>query len=305
MDWFAMSAKFYMDLDDKGVSEQAQTFLVRACAYMALNETGGFLPASAVSKLGLRAAKRRIDELEQRGIVVRNAHEVEHESSTKCDTIRERSETPTGYVFPAWKRWNAPLEAQVRKKKADRARVAEKRDVARQSRLTRAGTQNSNKTEEYVGTAAVRTERASAQSPAETFADGTPIPPEPGTVVQLRRDGGGPAPSRAANSLAAMHCPPGTPGRQIRDLAVVVQELLDDPGVQRVDLEAALGAWRDRPGAGARLLPSLVTDAAKARAGGVPGRASPMRGSEAIDAGHEAARILAAAQQPTAAKELE
>lgn len=276
MDWFAVSAKFYMDLDDKGVSEQAQTFLVRACAYMALNETGGFLPFSAVSKLGLRAAKRRIDELEQAGIMVRSTHEVVHELSPKYDTIRERSETPTGYVFPAWERWNAPLEAQVKKKKADRERVAEKRNVARQSRSTRAGTQNSNSTEAtYVASAAHVPERASGppQEASTHFADGTPIPGESAAVVPLRRDRG-PAPSSAANALAAMHCPPGTPGMQIRALAAVVQELIDDDAVERVDLEAALTVWRGRSDAGPRLLPSLVTDAAKARAGGKPGAAS-------------------------------
>ncbi|NKZ93743.1 hypothetical protein GS966_28890 [Rhodococcus hoagii] len=43
MEWFAMSSKFYIDLDDQGVSEAAQTLLMRVCGYIADNETGGYI----------------------------------------------------------------------------------------------------------------------------------------------------------------------------------------------------------------------------------------------------------------------
>ena len=118
MDWVALSSRYYMDLDDLGVSESAQTLLTRAMAYMALNETGGFLAKSALNKLGLTRVSRRVDELIRVKVMV------------------ERVDV-SGYDFPAWLKWNAPLEAQVKKRKADRERIAEKRsakqNVARQS----------------------------------------------------------------------------------------------------------------------------------------------------------------------------
>lgn len=118
MDWFAMSSKFYLDLDDEGVSEAAQTLLARALGYMADNETSGFLAKSALKKLGLPRVSRRLDELVLAKIMV------------------ERVDG-SGYDFPAWYKWQEPLERLVRKRKRDRETVAEKRrqeqNVVRQS----------------------------------------------------------------------------------------------------------------------------------------------------------------------------
>lgn len=119
MEWFALSSKYYLDLDDQGVSEAAQTLLTRACGYIADNETSGFLPKAALKKLGLSRVSRRVDELIRVGIM--------------C----ERSDG-SGYDVPAWFKWNEPLERQVKKRKADRERIQSKREkeenVARQSR---------------------------------------------------------------------------------------------------------------------------------------------------------------------------
>ncbi|WP_155951753.1 hypothetical protein [Rhodococcus aetherivorans] len=119
MEWFALSSKFYIDLDDQGVSEAAQTLLVRALAYMADNETSGYLSKTALKKFGLRSVSRRVDELIRNGIMTES-----------CDGF--------GYDFPAWFKWNEPLERQVKKRKADRDRIRKKREkdenVARQSR---------------------------------------------------------------------------------------------------------------------------------------------------------------------------
>lgn len=108
MDWVALSSKYYLDLDDDGVSEAAQTLLTRALAYMAQNETSGFIARSAIKKLGLPRTSRRVDELVRAGIMVENV-------------------SRSGYDFPAWFKWNEPLERLVRKQKADRERIAKAR----------------------------------------------------------------------------------------------------------------------------------------------------------------------------------
>lgn len=111
MEWFAMSSKFYIDLDDQGVSEAAQTLLMRVCGYIADNETGGYIAKSALKKLGLSRLSRRVDELIGERIMI--------------ETV-----DGSGYNVPAWPKWNGPLERQVRKRKADRERIAEKRAEA-------------------------------------------------------------------------------------------------------------------------------------------------------------------------------
>ncbi|MGZ9829881.1 hypothetical protein ACXYTP_23490 [Tsukamurella ocularis] len=123
----------------------------------------------------------------------------------------------------------------------------------------------------YVGTSAARNvpSASAPPEPSTHFADGTPIPGiADAAVVPFRR------PTRAtdaARTLAGIGAPDGTPRATVDDLAGVVQELIDDPGVHRPDLEAAIAAWWRRPGVGVGLLRGLVLDAAKARAGGTPG----------------------------------
>ncbi|MBM4608175.1 hypothetical protein GS416_05800 [Rhodococcus hoagii] len=119
MEWFAMSSKFYIDLDDQGVSEAAQTLLMRVCGYIADNETGGYIAKSALKKLGLSRLSRRVDELIGERIMI--------------ETV-----DGSGYNVPAWPKWNGPLERQVKKRKADRERIAEKRAEAEMSRDIRA-----------------------------------------------------------------------------------------------------------------------------------------------------------------------
>lgn len=108
MEWFALSSKYYIDLDDEGVSEKAQTLLTRICGYIADNETSGYIAKSALKKLGLSSVSRRTDELIRERIIV-------------------ETEDGLGYDVPAWFKWNEALERLVRKRKADRDRIAEKR----------------------------------------------------------------------------------------------------------------------------------------------------------------------------------
>ncbi len=165
-----MSSKFYIDLDDAGVSEAAQTFLTRALGFMADNETGGFLSVADSKKLGLSRIPGRIAQLESEGIMVRvcavsedhrcaiSVSSVSYPCSISAPSASSSVSHPCshrGWNFPAWMKWQEPLERQVRKKKADRERVARKRSatkkVARQSSgETRnvAGHSNSNQEQE-------------------------------------------------------------------------------------------------------------------------------------------------------------
>lgn len=171
MEWFAMSSKFYIDLDDAGVSEGAQMLLARALGYVADNEQSGFLPASAVKKLGLARVPGRVEQLEAEGIMVRvcavsgdHPCAISDLSLRYTQLIRASSAhhpcSIRGWNFPAWFKWNGPLERLVKKRKADRERIAEKRagveNVARHPSDKNAMSHNhidSNKNKEptYVG----------------------------------------------------------------------------------------------------------------------------------------------------------
>lgn len=133
-----MSSKFYIDLDDAGISEGAQMLLARALGYVADNEQSGFLPASAVKKLGLARVPGRVEQLEAEGIMVRVcAVSGDHPCAISDLSLRytqliraSSADHPCsirGWNFPAWFKWNGPLERLVKKRKADRERIAEKR----------------------------------------------------------------------------------------------------------------------------------------------------------------------------------
>lgn len=71
--------------------------------------------------------------------------------------------------------------------------------------------------------------------------------------------------SDAARTLVRTFTPAGIP-RSVRErLAEQVQRLANDRHVDRADIEAGLAEWSRRPGAGPRLLPDLVADAARNR----------------------------------------
>ncbi|QRY62713.1 hypothetical protein JVX90_00095 [Gordonia sp. PDNC005] len=71
--------------------------------------------------------------------------------------------------------------------------------------------------------------------------------------------------SDSARTLVRLHAPPGIPRKVRADLAEQVQKLANDPHVNRADIETGLTEWARRPGAGPRLLPNLVADAARQR----------------------------------------
>ncbi|MGM5065701.1 hypothetical protein EU244_012705 [Rhodococcus qingshengii] len=142
MDWFALSSRFYLDMDDAGVSEGAQMLLARACGYIANNETSGFLPFAAIKKLGLKRIPGRLEQLEKEGIAVRLCEVTEpHDCSISVLSLSHPCSIPVlsadlsvtyrcsirGWDFPGWWKWNEPLERLVRKQKRDREKVAEKR----------------------------------------------------------------------------------------------------------------------------------------------------------------------------------
>lgn len=231
MEWFAMSAKYYIDLEDNGVSERAEVFLTRACAYMADNETGGFLPRTALKRLNLSAISRRIDELSGVGVMV------------------ERTDK-SGWDFPAWFKWNEPLERQVKKRKADRERVRKKRsgteNVARHSGEVSRDVASPHNSTEHISTTYV--EKASHVSNAGAN-DMQPA---------------GPAVDVDGWKLVREVIPAEHPQASRTALAMEAGTLLKG-GATASDVYDALALWLAKPHLGPRALPSLVSEVIRNR----------------------------------------
>lgn len=163
-------------------------------------------------------------------------------------------------------------------------------------------------------------EQAQRQQPPNThWADDVPIPPEPPAdhqrpTLELVHTGdhapavidAQPPPARGKPSDAALalvrSTVPRSVGRQIAEqLAREVDKLGRDRDIDRADIAAALTEWARRPGAGPRLLPNLVADAARARTTqNAPHETSAMnRGREYIEIGERLAQRLEAQQSTT------
>ncbi|QDQ97960.1 hypothetical protein [Tomitella fengzijianii] len=234
MEWVALSSKYYIDLDDDGISERAEVLLTRALAYMSDNETSGHLPKAALKRLGLSSVYRRVTELLDAGIMVVSQDSLGHE---------------IGYDFPAWSKWNAPLERQVRKKKADRERIAAKRrkdsNVARQSRGQSrdvAAPQNRDSSlSTYV-------ERATHQ----------------GDAREREEQPRGPAVSVDGWKLVRAAIPDEHPQASRTALALHAGQLLKS-GTPADDISAALTLWLSKPHLGPGTLPSLVSEVIRQR----------------------------------------
>ncbi|QNJ58122.1 hypothetical protein PP483_gp66 [Gordonia phage Bunnybear] len=268
-DWFALSSRFYADLDDEGVPEKSQTFLTRACGYMAEKETDGFLSDSAAAKLGLRQWKGRIPPLQDRRIMVRCDAPVADSMTTReqlddqlaDNSLTTRAPIPEqlrgreGWWFPAWEKWNGPLIAHVRKKKADRDRIAARRKTSEMSRDSSANVAThrteQNRSTTYVGSSAhVADTHESNERPS-----GPPIQP---TAAKLVRD----------------IVPREYPSAVKADLRIRASELLNggtDAGIVREALER----WIAKSGVGPGILPSLVVDVIKERDPATHTRAAP------------------------------
>lgn len=231
MDWFALSSKFYIELDDEGVSEAAQTLLVRALAYMADNETSGYLAKTALKKFGLRSVSRRVDELIRNGIMT-------------------ESSDGLGYDFPAWFKWNEPLERQVRKRKADRERVRKRREkvenVARHSREKSA--MSHGHSNNYIK------ERTSVE-------EASPVS-NAGEVEEQRPTG--PAINVEGWKLVRDIIPASHPQATKSMLAQEAGGLILG-GTPSDDIRAALELWLTKPNLGPRTLPSLVSEVIRTR----------------------------------------
>lgn len=232
MEWFAQSSKFYIDLDDQGVSEAAQTLLMRACGYMADNETSGYLAKSALKKLGLSRVSRRVDELVRERIMI--------------ETVDS-----SGYDFPGWLKWNEPLERQVKKRKADRQRVAEKRasggNVARHPSDKNAMSHDhidSNKNKE-------KTNHLPEASHVSTAGD-PDVRDQPGRQVPV--DGW-----KLVRDLPGIS---NLPQATKSALAIQASTLLH-AGTEASLVAQALDLWMTKPTAGPGLLPHLVAEVVK------------------------------------------
>lgn len=162
------------------------------------------------------------------------------------------------------------------------------------------------------------TRETEQQQPATHWADDVPIPPEPPAdptpslalvhdadaapaVIDAHRPPPPGKPSDAALALVRSIVPRAVGRQIIEQLAREVDKLGRDRDVNRTDIAAALTEWTKRPGAGPRLLPNLVADAARACAiQASPRETSAMNhGREYIEIGERLAQRLEAQQSTT------
>jgi DNA-binding MarR family transcriptional regulator len=135
------------------------------------------------------------------------------------------------------------------------------------------------------------------QPVSTTFSDGTPIGPEPPNndppptygSLALVHDADVPTeisatpkpapgkPSPAALALVRTTVNPAVGRQIIEQLAHEVDRLRRDRNINPTDIATALTEWDNRPGAGPRLLPNLVADAARTRTTPVAKPASKLR----------------------------
>ncbi|QPO17135.1 hypothetical protein SEA_LILBEANIE_57 [Gordonia phage Lilbeanie] len=365
---------YYADSKLAGAPASTERMFTRLLGLAGQLEEGGVIPENCHKLVGLPKAKRSVQDLVDRGLLVA---------------------LPDGrYEFPAWVGWNDEADKITERRKADAARKRASRaarseapggqseinfDVAEDPNpfqtwsrlgpdLVQKGTQTGptleksfpssgtnrendspaeqperenvrtdtadacprtsapigeerrGKTERTTRAANSRSgtrERETTAAASGSFADGSPIPPEPPTPDHEPAHPGRalaladppttaaqpPAfiethqPSRrtqthvapAIFSLIRLHVPVRLPRDVMQQLGEIVQRLVRDPAVERTDVETALAEWANRPGAGPRLLPNLVADAARYRAGTRRGTSKP---TQRITAAEDAAADL-------------
>lgn len=227
MYWFAVSSKFYLDMDDAGISERGQMLALRAMAYCADNETTGVISKAALNKLGLTTVSRRLHELLRDGMMV--------------ETEDKRS-----YFFPAWLRWQEPMEAQVRKNKRDRETLATKRAESRNV------VRQKDDTPTTVATYKDKYKNKETLSPVES----TPHVPAVGEETPGRKvpvDGWKVVRANTPDSL----------GSTVRSaLSLEVSMMLRDGATEQQAADCVL-LWMQKPDAGVKLLPHLLANVVK------------------------------------------
>lgn len=111
MEWFKLAANYADDPKIVAAGEEAEVLFVRALAYCADAETGGFLPSKLVARLTPTKTKKRVESLVQNGLWL---------------------EVPGGYRVRSWMNWQSELEtlAQRRRSDRDRKRAQREREAA-------------------------------------------------------------------------------------------------------------------------------------------------------------------------------
>lgn len=296
MEWFAFSSKFYLDLDDQGVSEKAQMLLMRICAYVADNETSGIISDAAIRKLGIRQVSTRLEELLEHKLIVRvsvnsrsTRDQLANNSHTNSRTTRDQLVNNSTYEIPAWFKWNEALERLVKKRKADRERIAEKRrnpsNVARQSREKNA------MSHDYIDSN--NKENSKEFSSSSLVSNGREEQPR------------GPAVPVDAWKLIRAVIPNEHPQAVKTDLALRAGALIKS-GTPEPTVRAALELWLTKPNVGPGILPSLVSEVIRSASPlhAVPDTGQPQLGP----ASQKAAGWLAVGQNltnPHRSRELE
>ncbi len=158
MEWFSMSSTYYMDPAVEALSPRAENLMTRALGHCANAETDGVITQNALKRLGILNWNRYVTELELNQILIPNGDRTE-------------------WTFRSWDKWQEPLNKQVRKRKADRERVAERRAEPEMSRDGRASAQNiHNNTKKKSTNVLQKEDRSVASSVAESDPEHTENP---------------------------------------------------------------------------------------------------------------------------------
>jgi hypothetical protein len=249
MEWFAVSSKFYIDLDNEGVSERAQMLALRAMAWCADNETSGEIPGPSLHKLGLTTVARRTEELLASGML-KECEQNEIKTRTFLKQNASKRDQSVTYFFPRWDKWQAPMEAQLRKRNRDREAAAERRQkpekVVRQSHTSRVKSErhsNSNKNKD-ISTYVENTPHVSNAPDDERRGPAVPI--DAWTIIR--------------NVVPREHSQATKTALALEASAMLVAGTPED------DVRATLELWLTKPNLGPRTLPHLLSDVIRSRA---------------------------------------
>lgn len=115
MEWFAMSATYWMDEKLEGVSATTERLFVRLVGYSRNANSEGFLPRKPHVSVGLPSGNRGVMDLVSRGLLT--------------------EESDGRYRLVAWKKWNAIGDELEERRESDRER--KRRERERKAQMSR------------------------------------------------------------------------------------------------------------------------------------------------------------------------
>lgn len=228
-----LSSTYYFDEAVEKLSPNAERMLTRGIAFCGNAETQGYISMSQLNMLGLPNPKRLLKELVDGEILIPQ---------------------PDGrWYFDAWPDWNSSGDKLIARQKADRERQARARERKKTSQPKPRDASRENSRD--VTPPEERREEENSGYPRESATDS---------------NGRGGVAATPGAQLVRELIPPGHPDAVLTVLRVRASELLKQ-GHPKADVAAALELWLTKPSLGPNALPSLLSEAVKARSGAASG----------------------------------